>query len=280
MDWPDRSRLRALCGRALELAEEFRQHWLRVRLSGLSAEIAFYAVLGLFPAVIAFTAVLGSLDVIIGASAATDVQEGLLEWTTTTFGAGSTLHRTVADLFAGSNAGAVTVGAILTLYASSRGFVAVVRALDVVYGHEHRRRWLSTRLVGFTITIVTVVVFAITTAMTVVGPLLGTGDDIAERIGRGSGFATAWVWLRWPATFLVVVAWTRRQRDGQGRGAGHLERRRGCDVAHGDSGAGPLFPRGLGRSGLRDHGCSHRAFARARHEPLGTRPGRQVFAAR
>ena len=208
MDWPDRSRLRALCGRALELAEEFRQHWLRVRLSGLSAEIAFYAVLGLFPAVIAFTAVLGSLDVIIGASAATDVQEGLLEWTTTTFGAGSTLHRTVADLFAGSNAGAVTVGAILTLYASSRGFVAVVRALDVVYGHEHRRRWLSTRLVGFTITIVSVVVFAITTAMTVVGPLLGTGDEVAERIGRGSGFATAWVWLRWPVTSLVVVAWT------------------------------------------------------------------------
>ena len=208
MDRPDLARLRALCDRALALAEEFRRHWLRVRLGGLSAEIAFFAILGLFPAVIAFTAILGSLDSVIGAGPAADVREGLLEWTSTTFGARSALHNTVADLFSGSNAGAVTVGAVLTLYASSRGFVAVVRALDVVYDHEHRRRWLSTRIVGFTITIITVVVFALTTALLVVGPLLGGGEEVAERIGRGSGFATAWVWLRWPVTVLVVVTWT------------------------------------------------------------------------
>ena len=204
----DLSSLRPFRSRVQALAEEFRRHWLQVRLSGLSAEIAFYAILGLFPAVIAFTATLGSLDSVIGADAAATIREGLLDWTATTFGDASTLHRTVVDLFSESNAGAVTVGAILTLYASSRGFVAVVRALDVVYGHEHHRRWLATRVVGFTITIITVVVFALTTALMVVGPLLGSGEDVAERIGRGSGFATAWVWLRWPVAVLVIVAWT------------------------------------------------------------------------
>ena len=74
------------------------------------------------------------------------------------FGADSTLRSTVTDLFTRSNAGVITLGAALTLYASSRGFIAVVRALDVTYGHEHRRRWLATRVVGFTMTIVTVVV--------------------------------------------------------------------------------------------------------------------------
>ncbi len=73
MDRPDLARLRALCDRALALAEDFRQHWLRVRLSGLSAEIAFYAILGVFPAVIAFAAILGSLDAVIGAGPATDL---------------------------------------------------------------------------------------------------------------------------------------------------------------------------------------------------------------
>ncbi len=204
----DLSRLQPLWAQVQALVEEFRRHWLRVRLSGLSAEIAFFAILGLFPAVIAFTAILGSLDAVIGTGPAADIRDGLLDWTATTFGAGSALANTVADLFSGSNAGAVTVGAALTLYASSRGFVAVVRALDVVYDHEHRRRWLSTRVVGFTITIVTVVVFALTTALLVIGPLLGGGEGVAERIGRGSGFATAWVWLRWPVTVLVVVAWT------------------------------------------------------------------------
>ena len=208
MRLPDLSRLKELGREGLALVEEFRRYWLRVRLSGLSAEIAFFAILGLFPAVIAFAAALGSLDAVIGEGAASAVQEWLLEWTSTTFGDDSTQYRTVAGLFAGSNAAAVTTGIALTLYAASRGFIAVVRALDVVYDDEHRRRWLSTRVVGFTITIVTVVVFALTTVMIVIGPLLGSGDDVAERIGRGSWFATAWVWLRFPLTFLIVVAWT------------------------------------------------------------------------
>ena len=204
---PDLSRLRALCDRALELVEEFRRHWLRVRLPGLSAEIAFYALLGLFPAVIVFAGTLGSLDAVIGAGAAADIEGWLLDRVVETFGAGSTLQRTVTDLFTRSNAGVITLGAVLTLYASSRGFIAVVRALDVTYGHEHRRRWLSTRIVGFTMTIVTVVVAALVAVMVVVGPLLGNGQEVAERFGRGSGFATAWVWLRWPLVAAAVVVW-------------------------------------------------------------------------
>ena len=208
MDRPDLPRLKKLGREGVALVEEFRRYWLRVRLSGLSAEIAFFAILGLFPAVIAFAAALGSLDAVIGEGAAANVQEWLLEWTASTFGDDSTQYSTVAGLFSGSNAAAATAGIALTLYAASRGFVAVVRALDVVYDDQHRRRWLSTRVVGFTITIVSVVVFALTTAMIVIGPLLGSGDDVAERIGRGSWFATAWVWLRFPLTFLIVVAWT------------------------------------------------------------------------
>jgi len=204
---PDLSRLRPLRRRILALADEFRRHWLRVRLPGLSAEIAFYALLGLFPAVIVFAGALGSLDAIIGAGAAADVENWLLDRVIESFGADSTLRRTVTDLFTQSNAGVITLGAVLTLYASSRGFIAVVRALDVVYGHEHRRRWLSTRIVGFTITIVTVVVAALVAVMVVVGPLLGSGQEVAARVGRGSGFATAWVWLRWPLVAAVVVVW-------------------------------------------------------------------------
>lgn len=204
---PDLSRLRALLQRALQLFEEFRQHWLRVRLPGLSAEIAFYALLGLFPAIILFAGTLGSLDAIIGAGAAAGIEGWLLDRVVETFGADSTLRQTVTDLFTRSNAGVITLGAALTLYTSSRGFIAVVRALDVVYDHEHRRRWLSTRIVGFTITIVTVVVAALVAVMVVVGPLLGSGEEVAERVGRGSGFATAWVWLRWPLVAIVVVVW-------------------------------------------------------------------------
>lgn len=203
----DLSRLRPLWRQLLALAEEFRQHWLRVRLPGLSAEIAFYALLGLFPAVLLFAGMLGSLDAVIGAGAAADIEGWLLDRVSETFGADSTLRSTVTDLFTRSNARVITLGAVLTLYASSRGFIAVVRALDVTYGHEHRRRWLATRLVGFGITVVTVIVAALVAVMVVVGPLLGSGEEVAEQLGRGDAFATAWVWLRWPLVAVAVVLW-------------------------------------------------------------------------
>ncbi len=204
LDW---SRFRPLLRQVLDLIEEFRRHWLRVRLPGLSAEIAFYALLGLFPAVIVFAGTLGSLDAVIGAGAAADIEGWLLDRVVDSFGADSTLRTTVSDLFTRSNAGVITLGAVLTLYASSRGFIAVVRALDVTYGHEHRRRWLATRVAGFTITIVTVVVAALVAVMVVVGPLLGSGQEVAERLGQGPGFATLWVWFRWPVVAAVVVLW-------------------------------------------------------------------------
>ena len=187
--------------------DDLRNEWSRARVGGLSAEIAFFGLLGLFPAVIVFAAALGSLDVVIGAGAAADTEEWLLDRVVETFGSDNTLRATIEELFDRSNAGLITAGIVITVYASSRGFTAVVGALDVTYGHEDRRNWISTRVMGFVLTLFTLVVAALVAAMVVVGPLLGGGEEIAERLGAGSAFTTAWVWFRWPVVFVVVVCW-------------------------------------------------------------------------
>ena len=191
----------------VRLVGELRREWSRARVGGLSAEIAFFGLLGLFPAVIVFAAALGSLDVVIGAGAAADTKEWLLDRVVETFGSDNTLRATVEDLFDRSNAGLITAGVVLTVYASSRGFTAVVGALDVTYGHDYRRNWVSTRVMGFVLTLFTVIVAALVAAMVVVGPLLGGGEEIAERLGAGSAFTTAWDWFRWPVMFVLVVCW-------------------------------------------------------------------------
>lgn len=188
-------------------AEELRLDWSRARVSGLSAEIAFFALLGLFPLVVVFAAALGSLDVVMGEEAAADTKQWLLTQVHEVFGSDNTLHSTIAELFERSNAGLITVGIVLTMYASSRGFIAVVRALDVAYGHDQRRSWLSTRVLGLGLMITTILVAALVAAMVVVGPLLGSGEELAERLGAGSAFTTAWGWLRWPVVFAAVVSW-------------------------------------------------------------------------
>lgn len=201
------ARLRSNPG--VRIALDFHREWSRDRVGGLAAEIAFFALLGLFPAVIVFAAALSWLDVLIGQGAAADARMWLLEQATGVFGSDNTLQSTLTDLFERSNAGALTVGTALVLYASSRGFVAVVKALDVAYNLDmgERRGWLSTRLVGLGLTAFTVAVAALVVTMIVVGPLLGGGEEIANQLGAGSLFATAWVWFRWPVVFGAVAAW-------------------------------------------------------------------------
>ncbi|WP_420443790.1 YihY/virulence factor BrkB family protein [Candidatus Poriferisodalis sp.] len=201
------SKLRTLTQGVGQIANEVRRDWAVKRIAGLSAEIAFFALLGLFPAIIVFAALLGSLDVLIGQSAAADTEAWLLERISGTFGDQNTLDATIADLFDRSDARVVTVGVAVAVYAASRGFVAVVRALNVTRGHQGARSWLSTRLVGFSLTFFTLVVAVGVAAMVVVGPLLGGGSELADRLGAGRLFSTAWDWLRWPVVVAAVIAW-------------------------------------------------------------------------
>ena len=192
---------------ALSIANEVRTDWGAKRIGGLSAEIAFFALLGLFPAVIVFAALLGSLDVLIGQSAATGTEDWLLERISDTFGDQNTLDATVAELFDRSDARVITVGVAVAAYASSRGFIAVVRALNVTRGHHGVRSWLSTRLVGFALTFLTLVAAVVVATMVVVGPLFGSGAELADRLDAGTTFRTAWDWLRWPLVLVTVIAW-------------------------------------------------------------------------
>jgi membrane protein len=188
-------------------ARELLDEWSKDRVGGLAAEIAFFSLLGFFPAVVALAAALGSADALIGESTAADIETWLVDRMVDVFGGDNSLEETVRELFEGGNGGALTVGALIAVYAASRGFTAVVRALDVAYDHDHLRGWLSTRLVGLGLTLVTVLVAAVVLTMIVVGPLLGEGNELASDLGISSVFGTLWDWLRWPLVFLVLVVW-------------------------------------------------------------------------
>lgn len=181
--------------------------WSKDRVGGLAAEIAFFALLGFFPTVIVLAAALGSADGLLGENTAADVESWIVDQMITVFGGDNTLEETVSDLFSSPNSGAFTVGALLGVYAASRGFVAVVRALDVAYDHEQQRGWLSTRLTGFGLTLLTVVVASIVLILIVVGPLIGEGGELAEKLGVAGWFTVLWDWVRWPFVFLILVGW-------------------------------------------------------------------------
>lgn len=200
-------RLPAWLRTLVEFVRDVAGEWSKDRVGGLAAEIAFFALLGFFPTVIVLTSALGSMDSLLGQDAADDVESWLVDRMVEVFGGDNTLEQTVRDLFESGNGGAFTIGALLAVYAASRGFTAVVRALDVAYDHENHRGWLSTRLVGLGLTVLSVLAAASLMLLIVVGPLLGSGDELADDLGVGSAFATLWTWLRWPVAFAVLVGW-------------------------------------------------------------------------
>lgn len=177
------------------------------RVGGLSAEIAFFALLSFVPTLIAFIALLGSVDAIIGQRASQDAEDWIVEQIARVFGGDNTLEATINDLFSGGSSGALTVGAVLAVVAATRGFVAVVRALDIAYDHQQRRGWLSTRLVGIGVTLMSLLAAVVVIVVLVLGPLLGSGERLSETIGLGEQYVSVWNYLRWPLVFVVLMGW-------------------------------------------------------------------------
>jgi membrane protein len=191
-----------------DVVVELVHEWRDDRVTGLAAEIAFFGVLSLFPTLIAITAALGSLEVVAGSDVATRAQDEVVEFLrrVLTDEAAGTVDA-VQDLFTGSEPGIVTVGALAAVWAASRGFVALVKALDVVYDLDERRGYVRLRVVALLLALGSVLVAAVMLAMLVVGPLLGTGRDVADAVGLGDTFAGVWNLLRWPVAVAVMVAW-------------------------------------------------------------------------
>jgi membrane protein len=187
-----------------EVAQEFR----RDRVTGLSAEIAFFAILSLFPALLALVAALGSMEAVVGQGLAADAQDevvGLMERVLTNEASGTV--DAVQRLFEQSSPGLLTVGLAVALWSASRGFTAVINALDIAYDLEERRSYARLRLAAVGLAIGSVVVGAVLLAVMILGPLLGTGPDVADAIGAGGAFATAWDWVRWPVAAAVAIVW-------------------------------------------------------------------------
>ena len=180
--------------------------WHDDRISGLAAEIGFFALLSLFPLLLVSSATLGFVGSIVGSDLAASVEGQVTDWSAQVFGTDGGVTEAVRSLFSGSSTSALTLGIVATLYTASRGFAAVVRALDVAYGHHTTRGWVGTQVVGVLLAIGTILVGSITLAGLVIGPLLGREDFVGDGVA-GDILTFLWIWLRYPAAVLILVAW-------------------------------------------------------------------------
>ena len=177
------------------------------RVGGLAAEIAFFGMLSLFPLTIAVAAGVGFLQPLVGAAAAEEVRANVVAALETALPseAGGTVQA-VEELFLQTRPGVFTIGLIVAVWSASRGFLAAVRALDLVYDLRERRSYVELRLLSLGLAVVTIPLVAVALVAFVVGPLLGGGKALADEFGASEVFVTLWGIMRWPAAVAVVAA--------------------------------------------------------------------------
>ncbi len=199
-----RPRVQETVGIVRALAHDWRED----RVSGLAAEVAFFTMLGLFPALLAVAAVLGSLDSLAGQELAAKAQNAVLSGLDRVFtDEGDPIIATVRELFTERRTGVLTLSVLGALFAAARAFAGVVRALDVAYDLEENRTWFQVLPTATLLALGTIVMAVLALAALVLGPVLGGGQEVARAIGLGDAFATFWELLRAPFAVAVLVAW-------------------------------------------------------------------------
>ena len=182
--------------------------WTHDRVPDTAAAVAFWAVLSLLPAFLTVASLLGPLDALLGGELAQDVQDEVLGFLgrILTDEAGGTIDA-ARSLFEDERPGLLTFSLLAAIWTVSRAFAALVRALDVAYDVVERRSWLRIRAIGLAVAVGTLLAATLALVVLVLGPLFGTGEDIAAEIGLGDQFVFLWNVVRLPFAFVVLVLW-------------------------------------------------------------------------
>ena len=199
---------RPIRARAVRVARQLAIEWRDDRIPDSAASVAFYAVLSLIPAFLSLAAMLGPLESLVGREVAERVQDRVLDFlgAVLTSEADGTLE-VARDLFENERPGLLTFSLLIAIWTVSRSFAALVRALDVVYDLEERRSWWRIRATALLVAVGSVVAASLMLVAIVVGPLFGTGEQIADQVGLGDQFAFLWDVFRLPFAFVLLVLW-------------------------------------------------------------------------
>lgn len=168
------------------------------RCFGLAAQLAFYFVLALFPAMLILLALIAYLPI-------ENAMDGLL------LAIGSVAPRELVALLRDqmnqisddTQPGLLTVGILGTLWSSSSGMVAIIDALNQVYAVAEWRPWWKRRLVAVALSAALTVLIAAALVLGLVGP--GVLAQAFERMAGQAPAELPWSVLRWPAMIGCVV---------------------------------------------------------------------------
>jgi len=164
---------------------------------GLSAQLAYYFFLSLFPALLVVVALTSFFP--------HDLLDQILIWFAS-FTPPDVLQIVEAQiqLIARSgHSGLVTFGVLGALWSSASAMNATIDTLNRAYGIREERPWWKIQSLAIVLTIVMSVFVLVAFTLVVAGPELA--ERVAARYRRGPTFVWIWKVFQWPIVFLLIA---------------------------------------------------------------------------
>ncbi|HEY9376886.1 MAG TPA: YihY/virulence factor BrkB family protein [Jiangellaceae bacterium] len=180
------------------------------RVTGLAAEMAFFASLALIPFTLAFGAVLGYVEHWTSPESVGQIEDTIVQLMTVILG--PDLVEDVAAPYvraqlSQARGGLALGGLLFGLWLASRVFLPAVHALDLAYDAVEQRSAVRRRVISIVLAVASLVVIVLQVLIQVFGPLLGSARDLAAALGLDSNaFNVLWTVGRWPLLAIVVTA--------------------------------------------------------------------------
>ncbi|CAL9371363.1 hypothetical protein SUDANB171_00866 [Streptomyces sp. enrichment culture] len=171
------------------------------RVMGMAAEAAFFTLLSLPPLLLGLIGLLSSLDAVAGTTALPTVRGHILELSGAMLsdrGVDEVITPLINDLVSGPRPDVMSFGFIVALWSGSRAMNVFVGTITVMYGLDGHRNPATTRLLAFSMYVVSMVVGAIAVPAMVIGP-----GVVAEWVPQLSG---ALRYTYWPLLLLLCVS--------------------------------------------------------------------------
>jgi membrane protein len=167
---------------------------------GRSAQLSYYFLLSLFPALLFITSLLGYL-----AGEDSQLRQGLFNSLAAVLpgDASQLISKTVTDVTQSSGGGKLSFGILATFWAASNGMGAISDSLNAAYDLKESRPWWKVRLTAVGLTLALTLLIATALVLVLYGHDIA--DAVSVKMGLGAAFATAWKVLQWPLVLVFVL---------------------------------------------------------------------------
>jgi len=165
---------------------------------GLAAQLGFYFLLAVFPAILFLVSLLAYLPVEPGLGSALGRLQAVLPEEVFAL-----VRRQIDAVLAGRRGGLMTLAVAGAVWSSSSAMTAIIHALNRAYDIEEWRAWWHTRLVATALTL-GLALFGVAATLSVVG-----GTELAAwaatHLGLGDLFVSIWSVAQWPVAFALAI---------------------------------------------------------------------------